>query len=81
MKVLAAQPKLVEQVHDAIVSEIAAGKLKPGERIIQEQIAQVLGVSRQPVQQEYAVHGGTGQTISNDRLEPDAGQQRTKAAQ
>jgi DNA-binding GntR family transcriptional regulator len=51
MKVLAAQPKLVEQVHEAIVSEIAAGKLKPGERVIQEQIAQVLGVSRQPVQQ------------------------------
>ena len=51
MKVLAAQPKLVEQVHEAIVSEISAGKLKPGERIIQEQIAQVLGVSRQPVQQ------------------------------
>jgi DNA-binding GntR family transcriptional regulator len=51
MKVLATQPKLVEQVHEAIVSEIAAGKLKPGERIIQEQIAQVLGVSRQPVQQ------------------------------
>jgi DNA-binding GntR family transcriptional regulator len=51
MKLLAAQPKLVEQVRDAIVSEIAQGKLKPGERIIQEQIAQVLGVSRQPVQQ------------------------------
>ena len=51
MKVLAAQPKLVEQVLEAIVSEISAGKLKPGERIIQEQIAQVLGVSRQPVQQ------------------------------
>ena len=51
MKTLATQPKLVEQVHDAIVSEIAAGKLKPGERIIQEQIAQELGVSRQPVQQ------------------------------
>jgi DNA-binding GntR family transcriptional regulator len=51
MKVIAAQPKLVEQVHEAIVSEISAGKLKPGERIIQEQIAQVLGVSRQPVQQ------------------------------
>ena len=51
MKVLATQPKLVEQVHDAIVSEISAGKLKPGERIIQEQIAQLLGVSRQPVQQ------------------------------
>jgi len=51
MKILAVQPKLVEQVHEAIVSEISAGKLKPGERIIQEQIAQVLGVSRQPVQQ------------------------------
>ena len=51
MKVLATQPKLVEQVHDAIVSEISAGKLKPGERIVQEQIAQLLGVSRQPVQQ------------------------------
>ena len=51
MKVIAAAPKLVEQVHDAIVSEISAGKLRPGERIIQEQIAQLLGVSRQPVQQ------------------------------
>ena len=51
MKVIAIPPKLVEQVHEAIVSEISAGKLKPGERVIQEQIAQVLGVSRQPVQQ------------------------------
>ena len=51
MKVLTAQPNLAEQVHEAIVSDISAGKLKPGERIIQEQIAQVLGVSRQPVQQ------------------------------
>lgn len=51
MKILATQPKLVEQVHEAIVSEIASGKLKRGERIIQEQIAQELGVSRQPVQQ------------------------------
>src|ERR1700737_2741155 len=51
MKMLAPQPKLVEQVHDAILAEIAGGKLAPGERIIQEQIANVLGVSRQPVQQ------------------------------
>ena len=51
MKLLAAQPKLVEQVHEAIVAEISAGKLKPGARVIQEQIAKVLGVSRQPVQQ------------------------------
>ena len=51
MKTIATQPNLVEQVHEAIVSEISSGKLKPGERVIQEQIAQVLGVSRQPVQQ------------------------------
>lgn len=51
MKVLINQPNLAEQVRTAIVTEIAAGKLKPGERIIQEQIAQELGVSRQPVQQ------------------------------
>ncbi|CAG9181125.1 GntR family transcriptional regulator [Cupriavidus pinatubonensis] len=51
MKALTAQPNLVEQVHDALLDEIASGQLSPGERIIQEQIAQVLGVSRQPVQQ------------------------------
>lgn len=51
MKMLAAQPKLVEQVQDAILAEIAGGKFKPGTRIIQEQIAAELGVSRQPVQQ------------------------------
>jgi len=51
MKELTAQPKLVEQVQEAILGDITEGKLSPGERIIQEQIAQVLGVSRQPVQQ------------------------------
>ena len=55
MQVLATPPKLVAQVHDAVVSEIAQGRLKPGERIIQEQIAQELGVSRQPVQQALLV--------------------------
>ena len=51
MKFIGSQPKLVTQVHDALVAEIAQGNLRPGERIIQEQIAQSLGVSRQPVQQ------------------------------
>ena len=51
MKALTAPPTLTDQVHQAILSDIAAGKLKPGERIIQEQIADVLRVSRQPVQQ------------------------------
>lgn len=51
MKILQTTPSLVEQVHHAILSEIASGKMKSGERIIQEQLAQQLGVSRQPVQQ------------------------------
>jgi len=34
-----------------MVAEIAQGNLRPGTRIIQEQIADELGVSRQPVQQ------------------------------
>ena len=50
MKIIQSQPSMVEQVHKAILSEIASGKLPPGARIIQEQIAQSLGVSRQPVQ-------------------------------
>lgn len=55
MKELAAQPKLVEQVQDAILADISSGRLRAGERIIQEHIAQVLGVSRQPVQQALAL--------------------------
>lgn len=51
MKILAPQPNLVEQVREAILEEIASGKLAPGQRVVQEQIAQKLGVSRQPVQQ------------------------------
>lgn len=55
MKILETQPKLVEQVHKAILEEISGGKLRPGARIIQEQIAKELGVSRQPVQQALAL--------------------------
>ena len=51
MKAISLQPYLVDQVKDALLEEITSGKLSPGERIIQEQIAQALGVSRQPVQQ------------------------------
>ena len=51
MKQLQAAPSLVEQVHQAVLSDIASGQLRPGERIIQEQLAQQLGISRQPVQQ------------------------------
>jgi len=55
MKQLTAQPNLVDQVRDAILQEIASGVLAPGERLVQERIAESLGVSRQPVQQALAL--------------------------
>lgn len=55
MKALSTAPNLVEQVRDALLDEIASGQLAPGDRIIQEQIAHALGVSRQPVQQALAL--------------------------
>ena len=51
MKEVVVQPSLVEQVHEAILAEIAEGRIAAGERIIQERLALALGVSRQPVQQ------------------------------
>jgi DNA-binding GntR family transcriptional regulator len=55
MKVLSNQPNLVEQVREALMEEIASGKLAPGERVVQDRVAQALGVSRQPVQQALAL--------------------------
>lgn len=46
-----AQPTLVEQVVNAIVSEIVEGDLPSNSRLIQDDLARAYGVSRQPVQQ------------------------------
>jgi len=51
MRTLLPQRTLVEQVYEAILSEISAGKFAPDCRLIQEELAESLGVSRQPVQQ------------------------------
>jgi DNA-binding GntR family transcriptional regulator len=70
MRTLAAQPNLVEQVSQAVLDDIMAGRLAPGVRVIQEQIAQALGVSRQPVQQalmllrnQGVLHDGAGRGL------------------
>lgn len=55
MKVLKIQPSLAEQVYDAIVDEICDGNLPAGSHLKQEQLAERLGVSRQPVQQAMAL--------------------------
>jgi DNA-binding GntR family transcriptional regulator len=44
-------PTLVEQVVNAIVSEIVDGELPANTRLIQDELARAYGVSRQPVQQ------------------------------
>ncbi len=78
MKALAVSPNLVEQVRDAILGEVACGQLAPGNRIIQEQIAKTLGVSRQPVQQallllrnQGVLRDAPGRGLEVAPLEPD----------
>lgn len=44
-------PDLVDQVYRALHDAISAGTLAPGERIVQEDLAQQFAVSRQPVLQ------------------------------
>lgn len=51
MKPIQSAPKLTEQVYHAILDEICDGALPPGAHLVQEQLAERLGVSRQPVQQ------------------------------
>src|ERR687884_149707 len=48
---LDAAPDLVDRVYGSLLAAISDGSLAPGERITQEDIAQQLAVSRQPVLQ------------------------------
>ncbi len=49
MQRLAFHPDLAQQAYDAILDAICGGQLAPGSRIIQEDLAARLSVSRQPV--------------------------------
>lgn len=51
MSLIQPPPTLVEQVVNAIVSEIVEGELPANSRLIQDELARAYGVSRQPVQQ------------------------------
>lgn len=55
MKLIQSQPSLTQQVYDAIADEICDGALPAGAHLVQEQLAERLGVSRQPVQQAMAL--------------------------
>ncbi len=51
MRPLAVQATLVEQVYEKILAEISGGRLVSNQRLIQDELARMLGVSRQPIQQ------------------------------
>ncbi|MFK7967074.1 MAG: GntR family transcriptional regulator, partial [Burkholderiaceae bacterium] len=51
MRSLSAKPDLTAQVQQAIIDAIASGEFIAGERLTQEELADKLGVSRQPVLQ------------------------------
>jgi DNA-binding GntR family transcriptional regulator len=46
---LRAVPALIDQVHDKLLAAIVDGTLAPEQRLTQESVAEMLGVSRQPV--------------------------------
>jgi len=51
MQRLTAQPQLVDRAYGAILDEICTGRLAPGQRVVQDELAERLAVSRQPVLQ------------------------------
>jgi DNA-binding GntR family transcriptional regulator len=63
---ITAQPDLLERIHAALVEAICTGELAPGERITQEQLAERLGVSRQPVIQALLLLKNQGLIVDTD---------------
>lgn len=67
MEPLGDRPRLVDQVHDAILDAICDGTLLPGTHLRQEELADRLGVSRQPVLQALMLLEREGYVISAGR--------------
>ena len=55
MSIIRTAPALADQVYEALVDDICSGRLAAGTHLKQEQLADQLGVSRQPVQQAMAL--------------------------
>lgn len=67
MKPLKPRPNLTEETYRAILETILDGSLPAGTHIVQEQIAQSLEVSRQPVQQAMTLLRREGMLIELGR--------------
>lgn len=67
MKPLSTQPNLTQQVYEAIVEEICDGNLQAGAHLVQEDLAERLGVSRQPIQQAMTLLKADGMVMEIGR--------------
>lgn len=74
MQPLQNQPVLIDRAYDRLVAAIADGSLPPGKRIRQEELAGMLGISRQPISHALQLlkrqrlvedNGRRGLTVSN----------------
>lgn len=59
------RPTLAQQVADKIVEAVAAGAIRPGERVTDSDIAQRLGVSRNPVREAMKMLEAQGIIVSS----------------
>ena len=69
MQPLDSQPALIQRAYERLVEAIADGTLAPGQRIRQEELGRMLGVSRQPV--SHAL-----QLLKQQRLVEESGRRR-----
>ena len=67
MEPLRMVPNLIEQVHDRLVDAIADGTLAPGVRVTQEELADHLAVSRQPVSHALQLLKRQGLVVEHGR--------------
>lgn len=61
------EPSLIDQVHEQLVMAISTGSLPAGQRLTQESIAELLGVSRQPVSHALQLLKHQGLLIEHGR--------------
>jgi DNA-binding GntR family transcriptional regulator len=64
---LQAVPALIDQVHDRLLAAIVDGTLAPEQRLTQESVAEMLGVSRQPVSHALQVLRRRGLLIEHGK--------------
>lgn len=78
MEALKPKKTLVEETYDTLVDAICSGEIEPGERLNQDEIADQLGVSRQPVNSAISILKSNGlvedtgrRSVVVSRFDPD----------